>query len=73
MNPKQCLFDASASSDDKGIVYYKWDWGNGRPAETKILSTGRNTFAQPGTYVVTLTVMDAGGLTTSTTRSVTIP
>jgi probable HAF family extracellular repeat protein len=70
--PHQCSFDASASSDDKGIVSYTWDWGNGR-SETRKGSTARNTWASAGTYVVTLTVTDADGLTGSTQVSVNVP
>jgi probable HAF family extracellular repeat protein len=70
-NPNQCAFDASASTDDKGIVSYKWDWGNGR-SETKTGPTTRNTWASPGVYTVTLTVSDAGGLTGTATKQITI-
>jgi probable HAF family extracellular repeat protein len=70
-SPNQCAFDASASRDDKGIVSYKWDWGNGR-AETKSGPTTRNTWASPGVYTVTLTVSDAGGLTGTASKQITI-
>jgi probable HAF family extracellular repeat protein len=70
--PHQCSFDASASSDDKGIVSYKWNWGNGR-SETKTVPTVRNTWASAGTYLVTLTVTDTDGLTGSTQISVNVP
>ena len=29
-NAHQCAFDASGSTDDTGIVSYRWEWGNGR-------------------------------------------
>jgi len=67
----QCTFDASASTDDKGIVSYRWSWGNGR-TETKTTATARNTWASPGVYTVTLTVTDAGGLSNSTSKQVAI-
>ncbi len=70
-NPNQCAFDASTSTDDAGIVSYKWDWGNGR-TETRTGPTARNTWV-PGTYTVTLTVTDAGGLTNSTSQQITVP
>jgi probable HAF family extracellular repeat protein len=70
--PHQCSFDASASTDDKGIVSYTWNWGNGR-VETKKGPTARNTWASAGTYVVTLTVTDTDGLTGSTQISVNVP
>jgi PKD repeat protein len=73
LNPHQCAFDPSGSTDDKGIVSYKWDWGNGR-AETKTaLITTRNTWASSGTYQVTLTVTDTKGQTNAVTKSVVVP
>ncbi|HEX7981034.1 MAG TPA: PKD domain-containing protein [Gemmatimonadaceae bacterium] len=68
-NPTQCAFDASGSTDDAGIVSYKWDWGNGR-GETWSIPTVRNTWASPGVYTVTLTVSDAGGLSGTTSMRV---
>ncbi|WP_423998854.1 PKD domain-containing protein [Maribacter sp. IgM3_T14_3] len=56
-------FDASASSDDKGIISYAWDYGDG------IKGNGVNTthtFNTPGTYEVTLVVTDAEGVTATT-------
>jgi probable HAF family extracellular repeat protein len=72
LNPRQCAFDASGSTDDNGIVSYTWQWGNGR-SETHAGPTARNTWAVSGTYNVTLTTKDAGGLTTSVTKSVVVP
>jgi PKD repeat protein len=69
---RQCSADASASTDDVGIVSYAWNWGNGR-SETKTVPTVKNTWASAGTYTVTLTVRDAGGLTGSVSKQVTIP
>ncbi len=55
-------FDASASTDDKGIVSYSWDFdaSNGITSE----ATGKivtKTYATAGTYTVTLTVTDTSG------------
>lgn len=73
LNPRQCAFDASASTDDKGIVSYKWDWGNGRN-ETKATNAPiRNTWATSGTYQVTLTVTDTKGQTNAVAKSVVVP
>ena len=68
----QCTLDASTSSDDAGVVKYFWNWGNGR-SETKLGPIVRNTWAVAGTYTVTLTVTDAGGLTNSVSHQVTVP
>jgi PKD repeat protein len=70
--PHQCAFDASSSTDDKGIVSYKWDWGNGR-SETKLGTSVRNTWAATGSYNVTLTATDAKGQQNSVTKLVTVP
>ena len=67
----QCAFDASASTDDVGIVSYAWDWGNGR-SETHVGPTVKNTFT-PGVYNVKLTVTDGGGLTGTITKAITVP
>jgi aqualysin 1 len=67
----QCAFDASTSTDDKGIVSYKWDWGNGR-SETRVGTIAKNTWQIANTYAVTLTVTDGGGLTNSVTKQVAV-
>ncbi len=68
----QCTFDASGSSDDVGIVSYRWTWGDGR-GETRVSSIVRNTYAAAATYNVTLTVTDGGGLVNSVTKAVQVP
>ena len=51
-------FDASASNDNIGIVNYEWDFGDGTTG-TGMVRT--HTYADPGNYSVTLTVMDEAG------------
>ena len=68
----QCTLDASSSSDDVGIVKYAWTWGDGR-GESRATPVVRNTWAVAGTYTVTLTVTDGGGLTNVSSQSVTVP
>ena len=49
-------FDASASTDADGfIMRYDWDFGDGTTGYGKIAS---HSYAVPGTYIVTLAVMD---------------
>ena len=59
-------FDASFSTDPKNnIVSYDWDFGDGSPhGAQQIIS---RVYALPGTYTVTLTIVDGDGLTDSTT------
>ncbi len=67
-----CQFNASASSDPDGtIANYFFDFGDGRTWS----GGGYGPFHQynvDGTYTVTLTVTDNGGLTAHATRVVTV-
>ena len=61
-----CSFNASGSSDSDGsISSYSWSFGGSGV-------TASNTYASAGTYAVTLTVTDNGGLTNSVTNNVTV-
>jgi chitodextrinase len=64
------VFDASGSIDADGvIVSYVWDFGDGT------LGTGKSpthVYQSPGQYIVTLTVTDDTGLTSSATMMVTV-
>jgi serine protease len=57
-----CSADASASSDDHGIISYHWDWGDGTSSSTSG-PTANHTYSSAGTYVVILTVTDTVGQT----------
>ncbi|MFC1486237.1 PKD domain-containing protein [Thermoproteota archaeon] len=60
---EEISFDASNSYDIDGkIVSYLWDFGDGNTATGVI---AKHTFAQDGTYVVTLTVTDNNDATDS--------
>ncbi|MEO5816816.1 MAG: PKD domain-containing protein [Gemmatimonadaceae bacterium] len=67
----QCALDGSTSTDDVGVVRYTWNWGDGR-SESHSGPTARNTWPA-GSYNVTLTVTDGGGLTNSVTKAVQVP
>ncbi len=64
------FFNGAGSSDPDGnVVSYKWDFGDG---STMQLPANTHTYAEPGTYVVTLTVTDNEGLSSSENATVAI-
>jgi serine protease len=64
-----CSFDGSSSSDDVGVTSYSWTFGDGGSASYAYAS---HLYSAKGSYVVTLTVRDAAGLSSSTQKSVNI-
>ncbi|MGZ6753985.1 MAG: PKD domain-containing protein, partial [Nocardioides sp.] len=65
-----CTFDASGSSDGDGTVSsYEWTFSDGDEAGGP---TPQKDFAATGTYDVTLTVTDDGGLASSVTHQVSV-
>ncbi|NYJ06259.1 beta strand repeat-containing protein [Petropleomorpha daqingensis] len=63
--------NGSASNDPGGsVASYSWGWGDGTTPGTGV--TAGHTYAAGGTYTITLTVTDNGGLTGTTTRTVTV-
>ncbi|MFA0823133.1 MAG: disaggregatase related repeat-containing protein [Methanomethylovorans sp.] len=66
-------FDASASTDDKGIVSYSWDFdaANGITSEATTVSATK-TYTAAGTYTVTLTVTDTAGQEATDTLQVVV-
>ena len=63
-------FDGSATTAPAGrtIASYQWDFGDGATATG---ATANHTYAEPGTYSVTLTVKDSANFTASSTQTVT--
>jgi len=62
-------FDASGSSAGSPVTSYDWDFGDGNTGSGQLAS---NTFTQPGTYNVTLTITDQNGQSATSTQSVTV-
>jgi len=63
------LFDGSASISTAGIDSFKWDFGDGQVGEG---ATSEHSFAAPGSYIVTLTVVDVNGQTGTATLTIVI-
>jgi subtilisin family serine protease len=68
----RCAFDASRSRDDVGIVSYSWNFGDGLPGTTTTQPKIAYKYIVGRSYIVTLTVADAGGLTSSSSMSINV-
>jgi PKD repeat protein len=63
-----CTF-ISTSTDDAGIVNYSWTFGDNTSGSGSGVA---HTYASRGTYTVRLTVIDSGGLTGTTDKTVNV-
>jgi len=63
------FFDASASTDNAGIVSYAWDFGDGDSSTDAAVS---HVYARPGSYDASLTVTDAAGNSDTVTMTITV-
>jgi PKD repeat protein len=64
------IFDASNSTDPDGtITNYEWDFGDGTTGFGKVAT---HSYANNGTYHITLTVTDDNDVTDTTTKEITI-
>ena len=68
------VFDSSGSVDLSiaAIVSYEWDFGDPNDTTPGTGPSPSHTYAQDGAYVVTLTVIEDGGRTSTDTANVTI-
>jgi subtilisin family serine protease len=67
-----CSFDASSSTDDRGITSYSWSFGDGTSSQSATSSVVTHSYRAKGKFVVTLTVTDASGLSASAAKSITV-
>jgi parallel beta-helix repeat protein len=65
------IFDGSQSRDPDGqIIFYRWNFGDG---SSEILDQApRHTYADPGSYTVTLTVVDNSGRSAIANSTITV-
>jgi len=71
-NKNNCAFDASNSSDDSGIVSYSWSFGDGSSTVSAANPKVNHSYNAKGSYLVTLTVRDAAGLTGSAQKTINV-
>jgi PKD repeat protein len=68
---KKCTVEAEASSDDVAIVQFTWSWGDGQGSiGGSPMSLTSHTYANYGTYTITLTVTDTAGQTGTASQTV---
>jgi PKD repeat protein len=73
--PLKITSDASSSTDadTTPIATYTFDWGDGTPVTgPQGGATAPHTYAAAGSFTVTVTVKDTGGLASTATKSVTV-
>jgi hypothetical protein len=63
------IFTDESSAGSSSIRSWSWTFGDGG---TSTQQSPQHTYAAPGTYVVTLTVTDADGLSSSLTRKIVV-
>jgi hypothetical protein len=70
-NKSACTLDASASRDDKGIVTFAWNFGDGTTSagSTTIV---KHSYRATGSFTVTVTATDTMGQSSSARTAVTI-
>ncbi|HEY4239726.1 MAG TPA: PKD domain-containing protein [Kofleriaceae bacterium] len=71
-NQLSCAVDGTGSYDDALIASWRWHWGDG--SSTRLLTTNEAThvFGAPGTYVISLDVIDNSGQMGTSQHTVTL-
>jgi PKD repeat protein len=64
-----CTFDGSQSNDDHGVASHAWNFGDAQGGAGAVVT---HTYANGGTFTVSLTVTDTAGQTDVESKSVTI-
>jgi len=68
---KMVSFDGSGCDDSDGdIEFYRWSFGDGSGQSQVVFP--QHSYANPGTYTVTLTIIDTGGRSNTATTTVTV-
>jgi len=67
--PLLVVFDASGSTDNRGIASYSWDFGDGSTSSEVVVS---HTFEDAGMFIVILTVTDYFGNSDIATKVITV-
>ncbi|MGH7286411.1 MAG: right-handed parallel beta-helix repeat-containing protein [Myxococcota bacterium] len=62
--------NGSASSDDVGIVSYRFEWGDGSPLTVQLGPVASHVYLRTGKYKVKLTVTDGAGQTATVQQPV---
>jgi PKD domain-containing protein len=64
--------DGSQSTDDNAVTGFSFAWGDGTQTGNQAAASAPHTYSTPGSYTVTLTATDAGGLTSTATQNVVV-
>lgn len=64
-----CLFDASGSTDDNGIISYTWNFGDGTADTVVTVPFMEYTYLQDGFYRIKLVVADTANQTSTIFRN----
>jgi PKD repeat protein len=67
----RCTLNGSSSTDDHGVVSYRWNGPGGRALGTGVQITVQ--YEKAGNRTAVLTVTDAGGLTGTISKTFAVP